>query len=231
MAHSPLEFLYERFTDVRRGPAPRAARRRAHRPRHRDLPRRLDARGHRRRARSRRTCSPPARRRRCGCSATALQLHRRATRSSSSCSATSAIASRTSSRRRCASRARSRATSGCPASPTTVGGVDVPAGTTVMVLNGAANRDPRQFEDPDEFRRRPRERAPAPRVRARHPHLPRRAARPRRGPRQHRAAARPHGRHQDLGAEHGPPGARRYEYAPTYILRGLQHLHLEFTPI
>ena len=35
--------------------------------------------------------------------------------------------------------------------PTTVGGVDIPAGTTVMVMNGAANRDPRQFEQPDEF--------------------------------------------------------------------------------
>ena len=32
--------------------------------------------------------------------------------------------------------------------PTTVGGVDIPAGTTVMVMNGAANRDPRQFEQP-----------------------------------------------------------------------------------
>jgi hypothetical protein len=29
--------------------------------------------------------------------------------------------------------------------------------------------------------------------------------------------------------EHGPPGARRYEYARTYILRGLNRLHLEFT--
>ena len=35
--------------------------------------------------------------------------------------------------------------------PTTVGGVDLPAGTTVMVLNGAANRDPRKFEYPEEF--------------------------------------------------------------------------------
>jgi hypothetical protein len=32
-------------------------------------------------------------------------------------------------------------------------------------------------------------------------------------------------------AEHGPADARRYKYAPTYILRGLQRLHLEFTPI
>ncbi len=30
--------------------------------------------------------------------------------------------------------------------------------------------------------------------------------------------------------EHGPAGARRYQYAPTYILRGLTRLHLEFTP-
>jgi hypothetical protein len=28
---------------------------------------------------------------------------------------------------------------------------------------------------------------------------------------------------------HGPPDARRYDYAPTYILRGLNRLHLEFT--
>jgi len=28
---------------------------------------------------------------------------------------------------------------------------------------------------------------------------------------------------------HGPIGARRFEYEPTYILRGLRHLHLEFT--
>ncbi|MGB9304375.1 MAG: cytochrome P450, partial [Mycobacterium sp.] len=35
---------------------------------------------------------------------------------------------------------------------TTVGGVDIAAGTVVMVLPGAANRDPRRFEDPHEFR-------------------------------------------------------------------------------
>jgi hypothetical protein len=31
-------------------------------------------------------------------------------------------------------------------------------------------------------------------------------------------------------AHHGPAGARRYDYAPTYILRGLTNLHLELTP-
>ena len=33
-----------------------------------------------------------------------------------------------------------------------IGGVDVAAGTPVMLLNGAANRDPRRFECPAEFR-------------------------------------------------------------------------------
>ena len=34
----------------------------------------------------------------------------------------------------------------------TVGGIDIPAGGTLMVLYGAANRDPRRFEDPADFR-------------------------------------------------------------------------------
>jgi cytochrome P450 len=114
--------------------------------------------------------------------------------------------------------------------PTTVGGVELPAGTTVMVLNGAANRDPRVFEHPEEF-------------------LVDRA-----NARQHLAFG--HGSHFCPGAPlaraetrvsierlldrmtdirisetaHGPAGARRYEYVPTFILRGLRALHLEFTP-
>lgn len=35
--------------------------------------------------------------------------------------------------------------------PTTVSRVDLPAGTMVMVLNGAANRDPRRFAEPETF--------------------------------------------------------------------------------
>jgi len=115
--------------------------------------------------------------------------------------------------------------------PTTLGGVDIPAGTTLMLINGAANRDPRRFENPAQF---DLERANA---------------------RQHLAFG--FGIHTCPGAplaraeanvsierlldrlgdiriseaEHGPPGARRYEYIPTYILRGLQRLHLEFTPV
>ena len=35
---------------------------------------------------------------------------------------------------------------------TSIGGVEITAGTPVMLLNGAANRDPRHFECPAEFR-------------------------------------------------------------------------------
>jgi cytochrome P450 family 150 subfamily A5 len=112
----------------------------------------------------------------------------------------------------------------------TVGGVDIPAGATLMVLNGAASRDPGRFENPSEFRV------------------------DRGNSREHLAFGR--GVHSCPGgplarmetrvsierlldrtaeiriseARHGPVGARRYEYVPTYILRGLTRLHLEFTP-
>jgi cytochrome P450 len=98
-----------------------------------------------------------------------------------------------------------------------------------MVCNGAANRDPRRFPEPDAFEV---DRANA---------------------RQHLAFG--HGIHTCPGAplaraegrvslerllerlgtitiseaEHGPPDARRYSYAPTYILRGLTKLHIEFS--
>jgi cytochrome P450 len=112
--------------------------------------------------------------------------------------------------------------------PTTIGDQQLGAGCTVMVINGAANRDPRRFEDPDTF-------DPA-----------------RKNARQHLAFGR--GIHSCPGAplaraetrvglerlldrttdirisesEHGPAGSRRYNYIPTYILRGLTELHLEF---
>jgi cytochrome P450 len=113
--------------------------------------------------------------------------------------------------------------------PTTIGGVDLPAGTTVMLLNGAANRDPRQFEAPSELRL------------------------DRTNVRQHigfgfgihtcagaplaRAEARVSierllDRTADIvisEIEHGPPDDRRYEYTPIFMLRGLERLHLEFT--
>ncbi len=114
---------------------------------------------------------------------------------------------------------------------TTVGGVEIAAGTPVMLLNGAANRDPARFECPDEFRL------------------------DRTNGREHIAFGRgPHAcpggplaraegrislerildRTRDIRldeAHHGPAGDRRFDYEPTWVLRGLTGLHLEFTPV
>ncbi|MFF6879037.1 cytochrome P450 [Streptomyces sp. NPDC012474] len=113
--------------------------------------------------------------------------------------------------------------------PATVGGVDIPAGTTLMVVNSAANRDPRRFEDPATF-------DPA-RPNARHhisfgrgihtcPGAPLARAEARVG------IERLLARTSDIRIServHGPADARRYQYLPTYMLRGLTHLNLEFT--
>jgi cytochrome P450 family 150 subfamily A5 len=111
---------------------------------------------------------------------------------------------------------------------TTVGDQSIGAGSTLMVINGAANRDPRRFDDPNTFDP------------------------DRKNARQHLAFGR--GIHSCPGAplaraetrvglerlldrttslriseeRHGPAGARRYDYIPTYILRGLTQLHIEF---
>jgi len=114
---------------------------------------------------------------------------------------------------------------------TTVGGVDLPPGTTVFVMTDAGSRDPRQFDNPSEFRLdRPNGRqhlafghgihtcAGAPLARAE----------------THATLVRFLDRMADIRVSdehHGPPDARRYEYDPTYMLRGLKELHLEFTKI
>ena len=114
---------------------------------------------------------------------------------------------------------------------TTVGDVEVPAGTPLMLLNGAANRDPRRFECPHEFRiDRPNAQA--------HMAFGRGAHSCPGGP-----LARAEGRvslerildrtrNIRLAEEHhGPPGDRRFRYEPTWILRGLSKLHLEFEAV
>jgi cytochrome P450 len=114
---------------------------------------------------------------------------------------------------------------------TKLGDVDVPAGTTVMVSPGAANRDPSRFEEPHEFRL------------------------DRKNVREHIAFSR--GIHSCPGAplarvegrvslerildrladiaidedRHGPAGQRNYTYEPTFILRGLTDIHITFTPV
>jgi cytochrome P450 len=111
----------------------------------------------------------------------------------------------------------------------TVGGVEVPAGRTVMVLNGAANRDPRRFDRPGEFQLdRDNSRDHLTFGRGAHAcpggSLARAEARV--------SIARLLARTEDIRISeevHGRAGDRRYQYAPTYILRGLQRLELEFT--
>src|SRR5689334_552096 len=113
---------------------------------------------------------------------------------------------------------------------TTLGETLVPAGTTVMVSPGAANRDPRRFDNPHEFQL------------------------DRKNVREHIAFSR--GIHSCPGAplarvegrvsierlldrladiriseeKHGAIDVRSYTYEPTFILRGLTELNIEFTP-
>lgn len=113
---------------------------------------------------------------------------------------------------------------------TEVGGVEIPAGTTVMVVNGAANRDPRRFDDPNRFVvDRPNARAHVAFGHGIHtcPGAPLARAEGR------VSVVRLLERLRNLRiseAHHGPPGDRRFDYLPTYILRGLTSLHLELDP-
>ncbi len=111
---------------------------------------------------------------------------------------------------------------------TRIGDVDVPAGKAVIVSLAAANRDPARWDDPNAFRLK-RERI-----------------------KEHLAFGR--GAHTCIGnplarteirvilnhlldqtsdivlsdEHHGPPGSRTFTYEPTYIIRGLENLHLKF---
>jgi cytochrome P450 len=113
----------------------------------------------------------------------------------------------------------------------TIGGVDVEAGTPVMLLNGAANRDPRRFECPAEFR--------IDRANAQSHIAFGRGAHSCPGGPLARVEARVSverilDRMRDIRLSeehHGPPGARRFSYEPTWVLRGLSDLHLEFDPV
>ncbi len=114
---------------------------------------------------------------------------------------------------------------------TTIGDVDIPAGTILMMLPGASNRDPRKFEDPHEFkhdRSNVREHVAFGRGPHSCPGSP---------------LARSEGRiamnrildrmaNIRVSAEmHGPAEDRKYEYEPTFIMRGLTALHVEYDPI
>jgi cytochrome P450 family 150 subfamily A5 len=113
--------------------------------------------------------------------------------------------------------------------PVNVGGVDLPAGTTVMIVQAAANRDPRRFEEPATFdpaRKNARQHISFGRGIHSCPGAPLARAETR------VAIERLLDRTSDIRIDesfHGPANDRRYQYVPTYILRGLTELHLEFT--
>jgi cytochrome P450 len=113
---------------------------------------------------------------------------------------------------------------------TKIGGKNVPAGKRIVVALAAANRDPRRWADPTQFM------------------LDRDKIK------EHLAFGR--GAHTCVGAplaraevrvlldrflehtseirlsedEHGPPGNRRLDYEPSFIIRGLAKLFLDLTP-
>jgi cytochrome P450 len=110
-------------------------------------------------------------------------------------------------------------------------GCPVAAGESIMVMPGAANRDERRFERPDDFRvDRPNVREHVAFGRGIH-------ACP--GGSLARAEARISlnlllDRLGDIRisvAEHGTADERHYDWKPSFLLRGLEALHLEFVPL
>jgi cytochrome P450 len=114
--------------------------------------------------------------------------------------------------------------------PVSVGGVDLPAGTTLMLLNAAVNRDPREFADPDTFDV-DRENARFHFAFGRGVHICPGAALARTEARISlgQLLDRTTGIWIDEDF-HGPAGDRKYSYIPTFILRGLTRLHIGYTP-
>lgn len=113
---------------------------------------------------------------------------------------------------------------------TEIGGVKVKAGATLLVVLSAMNRDPAVFEDPHE-------------IKLDRKNISEHVAF---GRGMHACAGSPLARAEArVGLErifdriadiriddekHGPEGQRNFEYEPTYTLRGLKELHLNFTP-
>jgi cytochrome P450 len=113
---------------------------------------------------------------------------------------------------------------------TKIGGYDVPAGKKIVISLAAANRDPSRWEDPQELK------LDRPRIKE-HVGFGRGA---------HTCAGAPLARAEvrvlianllDLTKEitlseehHGAPDNRRLSYEASYIIRGLEQLHLTLKP-
>lgn len=114
---------------------------------------------------------------------------------------------------------------------TTLGGVEIKAGTTILLSHMAANRDPRRFEKPGDFNMdRPKAKEHLAFGRGAHTCIGAPLARKEVTISIERLLARMDNIRLSE-AYHGPEGARRFEYEPTYILRALRSLHLEFDRI
>jgi len=109
--------------------------------------------------------------------------------------------------------------------------VEVPVGTKVMLALSAANRDPRRYENPQEFiLDRPKIKEHLGFGRGAHVCI---------GAPLARAEVRvilekflKYTSNIDLVEEkHGPRGARQLEYDPSFIIRGLAGMHLKLTPV
>jgi len=111
---------------------------------------------------------------------------------------------------------------------TTVAGIQIAAGTPVMILPGAANRDPRRFESPEKFRvQRPNAKEHIAFGRGIHtcPGAP--LARAECRIMIERFVDRT--RNIRISAKHhGPPNARHFDYEPALSRRALHELHIEF---
>ncbi|KUH99428.1 cytochrome [Mycolicibacterium acapulense] len=114
---------------------------------------------------------------------------------------------------------------------TTIGGVEICAGTSLLVMNGAANRDPLRFDDPSEFRLyRPNILQHVAFGRGAHtcPGAPIARAEAR------VSLNRIFDRMGDIrlsDTEHGPAGERRLDWDCNILFRRPKEVHLEFTPL
>ena len=113
---------------------------------------------------------------------------------------------------------------------TQIGDVKVPAGKRIIVALAAANRDPRRWENPDQFQlNRPRVREHISFGRGVHTCA---------GASLARAEIRiiieqflaQTSRIEFSEEHHGTAENRRFDYDPSYFIRGLSSLHINFTP-
>lgn len=114
---------------------------------------------------------------------------------------------------------------------TMLGGVTIKAGTPILMSHMAANRDPARFADPHRFDMdRPRIKEHLAFGRGAHTCIGAPLARREVAVSIERLLARM-GNVRLSKAHHGPLDAPVFEYEPTYVLRALKALHLEFDPL